>query len=63
MELHYLEGEVVFAGYKGANFNILVGAAIPFSVITADADIEEMQVVPLLIELMDNYRAVHAPGN
>ena len=61
MQGYHFHATTVFACYVRCNFYILFGGAVDISVFIfhTDTDIEDGRIISRLLQLMDNYGAVH----
>lgn len=60
VQRHHLERQAVTMRDEGAHLDVLLGAAIALVVVHADADVEQVQVLALLLELVDHHGTVNA---
>ena len=60
MKRHHVKGQAVAVRDEGTHLDVLLGAAIALAVIHADADIEQVEVLALLLEPVNHHGAIDA---
>ena len=60
VQRHHLERQAVAVSDEGAHLDVLLGAAIALVIVHADAYVEQVQFLALLLELVNHHGAVNA---
>ena len=60
MQRHHLERQAVAMRDEGTHLDVLLGTAVALVIVHADADVEQVQVLALLLEPVDHHGAVNA---
>ena len=63
VQRYHLEGQAVTPRDEGTHLDVLLGTAITLVIVHADADVEQVQVLALLLEPVNHHGAINASRN